>query len=315
MIEGTAREEAKSTARISFTAGALLVFLCFLWGGNMVSIKISNQGIPPFLSAAIRSGVVSALLWAYAWRKRESLSFRGKNFIRAAIIGLVFGLEMLFLYWGVVFTHASRALIFLYTYPFWTAIGAHLLFANDRLNVTKGAGLVLAFTGLVLVFGSRSGTLTSRFWVGDLMEITVAVLWAAKDLYVKRIALNREMSLFQVLFAQLLFSVFILGPAAFFFERGQPLSLTAPVLIAFAYQCLIVAFFSYLLWLWMIYHFPVSRLAAFTFLAPLFGVILSLVCLGEFIPLALWIALGLVSGGIYLVNRAGKAPIGNVVTP
>lgn len=140
------------------------------------------------------------------------------------------------------------------------------------------------------------------------MEITVAVLWAAKDLYVKRISLNREMSPFQVLFAQLLFSLFILGPAAFVFERGETLSLTAPVLIAFAYQCLIVASFSYLLWMWMIYHFPVGRLAAFTFLAPLFGIILSLACLGELIPLALWIALGLVSGGIYLVNQPEKAP-------
>jgi drug/metabolite transporter (DMT)-like permease len=301
-------ERQQPMTRISLTVAALLVFLCLLWGGNMVSIKISNQGIPPFLAAAIRSGVASALLWVYAWRRRESFPFRGKNFIRGAIIGLVFGLETLFLYWGVVFTHASRALIFLYTYPFWTAIGAHLLFANDRLNVAKVAGLVFAFTGLVLVFGSRSGTLAPRFWVGDLMEITVAVLWAAKDLYVKRISLNREMSPFQVLFAQLLFSVFILGPAAFVFERGETLSLTAPVLIAFTYQCLIVASFSYLLWMWMIYHFPVGRLAAFTFLAPLFGIILSLACLGEFIPLALWIALGLVSGGIYLVNQPEKAP-------
>lgn len=302
-------------ARIPLTAGALLVFLCFLWGGNAVSIKISNRGIPPFLSAAIRSGVVSALLWMYARRKRELVSFEGRNLLHGFIIGILFGLEMLFLYWGMIFTHASRALIFLYTYPFWMAIGAHLLFANDRLNVAKSGGLILAFTGLFLVFGSRSATLTSRFWLGDLMELTVAILWAAKDLYVKKVALNREMSPFQVLFAQLLFSVFILGPAVFFFERGKSISLTAPVLAAFSYQCLLVAFLSYLLWLWMIYRFPVSRLASFTFLAPLFGVILSLLCLKESIPLVLWFALALVAGGIYLVNRPGKAPIGNGMAP
>ena len=148
------------------------------------------------------------------------------------------------------------------------------------------------------------------------MELAVAIFWAAKDLYIKKIAANKKISPFQVLFVQLLFSILILGPAAFLFERGRPLFLTAPVLIAFAYQCLVAAFFSYLLWLWMIYRFPVSRLASFTFLAPLFGVILSLLCLKESIPLVLWVALALVAAGIYLVNwGAGKVPIRNVVAP
>jgi drug/metabolite transporter (DMT)-like permease len=315
MINGAAKEEPTSMAGIPLTAGALLVFLCFLWGGNAVSIKISNQGIPPFLAAALRSAVACLFLWVYTRKRRVQILLPRKNFLLGVIIGILFGLEMLFLYWGVIFTHASRAVIFIYAYPFLTALGAHFLFANERLNMAKVAGLLLAFTGLFLVFGSRSATLTSRFWAGDLMELTVAILWAAKDLYIKKIAANKEISPFQILFAQLLFSVFFLGPAAFLFERGRPLFLTAPVLIAFAYQCLIVAFFSYLLWLWMIYRFPVSRLAAFTFLAPLFGVILSLVCLKESIPLVLWFALALVAGGIYLVNRPGKAPIGNGMTP
>jgi drug/metabolite transporter (DMT)-like permease len=75
----------------------------------------------------------------------------------------------------------------------------------------------------------------------------------------------------------------------------------------------VVAFFSYILWFWMIHRYPVSRLTAFTFLAPLFGVSLSGLILGESITLRLLLGLTLVAGGIYLVNRPEiAAPKGEI---
>ncbi|NIS71513.1 MAG: EamA family transporter [Proteobacteria bacterium] len=82
----------------------------------------------------------------------------------------------------------------------------------------------------------------------------------------------------------------ILALSSLRFERGYSLGLNVPVLMAFAYQCSVVAFFSYLLWFWMIYRFSVSRFTAFTFLAPYFGVIFSELILDEPLPLMLWAA-------------------------
>jgi drug/metabolite transporter (DMT)-like permease len=299
---------AKTFGAIPLTASLILVMLCLIWGGNTVSIKISNQGIPPLLAATGRSMVAAALLWAYARGRGEGVFLRGRDLRHAAVIGILFGLEFVFLYWGLAFTHVSRGIIFLYTHPFWVALGAHFFLPRDRLTVLKGAGLLLAFAGLVLVFGSRSATLGPRFWLGDLMELVAGISWAATTLYIKKVIENREFTHYQTMFAQLFFSIPILGVAWLVFQRGQPLSLTAPVLGAFAYQCLVVAFFSYILWFWMIHRFPVSRLAAFTFVAPLFGVLLSGIILREAIPFLLWIGLALVGAGIYLVNRPPKVP-------
>jgi drug/metabolite transporter (DMT)-like permease len=302
---------------IPLTASLLLVLVCFLWGGNMVSIKISNQGIPPLLAATIRSGVASVLLWAYARGKGERVFLGGRDLRHGAAIGTLFALDFLFLYWGMAFTHASRGILFLYMHPFWVALGAHFLLPDDRLTVAKGGGLVLAFAGLLSVFGSRSVTLGPRFWVGDLMELAAAVFWAGTTLYIKKVVGNRDFTHYQTLFAQLFFSMPILGAAWLLFERGEPLTLSTLVLGALGYQCIVVAFFSYLLWFWMIHRFPVSRLTAFTFLAPMFGVILSGLVLKEPIPLLLWVGLVLVGAGIYLVNRPpkwlGKARIQRVV--
>jgi hypothetical protein len=92
----------------------------------MVTIKVSNQGVSPILAAAIRSVVASLLLWLYALAIRERVFLQKGFFKHGVAIGLLFGIEFLFLFWGLKFTHASRAVIFLYTQPLWTVVLAHL---------------------------------------------------------------------------------------------------------------------------------------------------------------------------------------------
>jgi drug/metabolite transporter (DMT)-like permease len=304
------RRSAEGAGAIPLTASLILAGLCFLWGGNTVSIRFSNQGIPPLLAATGRSVVACTLLWAYASARGEGVFFPRRELRHAAVIGVLFGLEFVFIYWGLAFTHASRGIIFVYTHPFWVALGAHLLLPGDRLNVFKGAGLVLAFAGLVAVFGAQSEALDPRHWLGDLMMLGGGLAWGATTLYIKKVVQNREFTHYQTMFSQLFFSIPVLGLAWLVFQRGEPVAPSAPVLLAFAYQCVVVAFFSYLLWFWMIHRFSVSRLTAFTFLAPLFGVILSGLILREPIPLLLWVGLVLVGAGIYLVNRPSPVPEG-----
>ncbi|MBI4963593.1 MAG: DMT family transporter [Desulfomonile tiedjei] len=126
---------------------------------------------------------------------------------------------------------------------------------------------------------------------------------AATTIYIKKFIWNRPITHYQTLFSQLLFSLPLLVICSLVLEWGAPVNLDAMVVSALAYQTLVVAFFSYILWFWMIHRFAVSRLAAFTFLAPLFGVILSGLVLHETLPLLLWVGLALVASGIYLVNR------------
>ncbi|PKN28677.1 MAG: EamA/RhaT family transporter [Deltaproteobacteria bacterium HGW-Deltaproteobacteria-21] len=281
----------------------LLVLVCFLWGANVVSIRISNQGIPPILAAALRSAIAAGLIFLYAAKKGEAVSFPRGERRHGMVIGFLFALDFLFLYWGIAFTTASRSIIFLYTHPFFVAIGAHFLLRGDRLTLSKIAGLILAFCGLLAVFAARSNDLPSRYWIGDLMEVAAAIFWAATTLYIKKMVQSRSVSHYQTLFAQLFYSIPVLALGSFLFERSCSIDLTMPVVLAFSYQCLLVAFFSYVLWFWMIGKYSVSRLTAFTFLSPLFGVLLGSLVLSEPVNTLVWFGLGLVGAGIYIVNR------------
>jgi drug/metabolite transporter (DMT)-like permease len=289
--------------RIPTKGMLLLVVVSFLWGGNIVSIKISNEGIPPLLAATVRSLMAAAIVWAYARTRAEDALMHGSDFKHGLVLGLLFAADFVLLYLGPSYTDASRAVIFLYIQPFLVAVGAHFLIPGDALTASKAIGLALAFAGLVAVFGSHSRGLGPDYWIGDLFEMGAASAWAFTTIYIKKFVGKRPINHYQTLFAQLFYSVPFMLACWLLLEYGKPVTPTVTAVAALAYQTIVIAGFSYILWFWMIHNFPVSKLAAFTFLAPLFGVVLSGLILGEALPLLLWIGLVLVASGIYMVNR------------
>jgi len=65
----------------------------------------------------------------------------------------------------------------------------------------------------------------------------------------------------------------------------------------------IVSFASYLLWFWLIRHYPATRLSSFTLSTPLFGLLAGALLLGEPITPRLMLALAGLAAGIVMVNR------------
>ena len=263
------------------------------------------------MAAALRSLVAGILVWGYGRMKGREIAFPPGQTRHALMIGLLFGLEFLFFYWSLVFTPVSRSLIFLYTSPFWVALGAHFFLKGDRLTPAKLFGLVLAFVGVAAVFRARSPELPPLYWVGDLMALSGAVFWAATTVYIKRITETVRLDHFQTLFAQLIFSFPLLAMSSVLVELPVDLDLTFIVVASLLYQSVIVAFVSYLVWFWLIHRHTVSRLVAFTFMAPLFGVILGGFVLDEPVTLLVWVGLACVAGGVYIVNIGQSAPAVN----
>jgi drug/metabolite transporter (DMT)-like permease len=73
-----------------------------------------------------------------------------------------------------------------------------------------------------------------------------------------------------------------------------------------AFQIVVVAFVSFLVWFWLVRHYPATRLSSFTLLTPVFGLLLGALLLHEPITLRLIVALNGVSIGIYPVNRPAR---------
>ena len=72
---------------------------------------------------------------------------------------------------------------------------------------------------------------------------------------------------------------------------------------AILYQGLVVAAFCFTTWTHLIRRYPPSRVSAFSFTTPLFGVLLSALLLGEPVTPGMGIGVACVAFGIYLANR------------
>ena len=285
------------------TAVALMLVLCSLWGLNQVAIKVANAGISPILQAGLRSIGAGVLVWGWSLLRGVPLFERRDPHGAGLLVGLLFAAEFMFIYWGLVYTTASRAVILLYTSPFVVAVGAHLFVPGEKLRPAQVAGLVCAFAGVVLVFGDSLRLPTRTELIGDAMILLGAVLWGATTVVIKATRLA-TIHPNKTLFYQLAVSALLLPLVSPLFGESGITAPTPLVLGSLAFQIVIVAFASYLAWFWLMTRYSASRLASFSFFTPLFGVLAGGVLLDERISPFLLAALALVALGIYLVNRS-----------
>lgn len=294
-------------AQLRWQPIAVLLGLAMIWGANMAIIKIGARELAPLFMAGLRSLVAS--LCIYIWMKAKGITvFPSKSvLLHGIVIGLLFGSEFGLIYVGLGYTLASRTYILLYTAPFFVALEAHFFLKDDRLNTWKAAGLILAFAGVVALFMKDIGSFSLSALPGDLMVLAGGALWGSTTVYLKKYLSYQTVPL-QTLFYQVLFS----APLLFLMS----IALEDPIVFGFSlttgfsvfYQCIIVAFLSYLLWFELIHRYPVSLLHAFSFFTPVFGVFISgALILGEVISPGLIVALTLVALGMIFVNRRPRA--------
>ena len=292
-------EESKDY--LDLKAFVILVVITLVWGFNHPSIKYTNQGIAPVFASTLRSIIASMCGVIYCLSKKERLFHTDVNLVHGIVVGFLFGAEFACLYFGLLFTDAARSIIFMYTSPFIVTVGAHFLLRGDRLTVLKTLGLIVAFAGVLLVFQGRPASAKPTMFFGDILAIIGAFLWAATTLYIKRFMAGKIQPINTFLY-QLVFSIPILLLVSFVLEPRWIINLTPPIAGCIFFQSVIVAFITYFIWFKLIHGYSVSRLSAFTFLTPIFGVLAGVIILGEEFTVSLMGGLPLVCIGIFLVN-------------
>lgn len=280
---------------LSLTGFALL--LAF----NQVIIKFVNDGLQPVFFAGLRS--LGGALVIFMWMKVRGLSITiAPGTLPAGVmIGTVFALEFICLFWALDLTSVTRTSVIFYTMPMWLALAAHFLIPGERLTPMKSAGLALAFTGVVVALTMRGEDAGEVSLLGDILALLGAIFWAAIALCARATALKNVRPEMQLLW-QLAISAPLLLLAALAFG---PL-LRDPDWVHWAglgVQIVVIVSAGFLFWLWLLSIYPASSVAAFSFLTPVFGVTLGWLVLGEDVGPGILIALGLVCGGLLLINR------------
>jgi drug/metabolite transporter (DMT)-like permease len=283
------------------TAFAVMVLCTAMWGFQQVVIKLTAAEISYVMQAGIRSAVATVLLLAWIALRRIRLWERDGTLWAGVAAGLLFGGEFIFIYAGLEHTAASRMVVFIYLAPIFTALGLHWWVPGEKLAPGQWLGVVLAFAGIGFAFGDGFSQPGQSTLLGDAFGVIGAALWAATTVLIRATRLARA-SATKTLFYQLAVSALMLPLASIAMGEKGVVALSAAGVAGMAYQALIVAFASYLAWFWLLTRYLAARLAVFSFLSPLFGVLAGVLVLDEPLTARFAAAALLVGAGIVLVN-------------
>ena len=295
--------EVRSTAGRPLSTGAvaLMLVLCLSWGFNQIAIKLALPDIPAMLQATFRSVGALPVLLIVGWLRGVKFFERDGSLVPGLVAGVLFGLEFVLIYQGLRFTTASRAVVFLYTAPFFVALGSFQML-GERLRASQWAGLALSFAGVALAIGVPQANVDGKVLLGDLLIVGGGAMWGMTTLIAKGTGL-RNAPPEKALGYQVAISIPMLAAAAFFSGEKLDHIPGALAISVIAYQAIWVVGLTFTIWFALVQAYSASKLSAFSFITPLFGVVASYFVMHDELTVSFGVAALLVIAGLYLVNR------------
>ena len=291
---------------IDFIAVAAMLVLCASWAFQQVTIKYALPELGPLAQGGIRGIGATILTAAYIiLRLRTTPWSRGLTW-PGLVAGFLFGGEFMLLYLSLLYTDASRAIMFLYTAPFVVALGGHLLLPGEHLDIKSSIGIALAFVGVAIALDPSLET-GKDAWKGDLMALGSGIGWGMTTLVVKGTDL-RTAAPSQILIYQLAMSAVMFTAGAIILGENMFVPMSALTLAAVLYQTIWVATITFGIWFVLIARYSATSLSVITFLTPLLGAGMGYLLLDETLGARHIIAVVAIAFGILLVSLPRATP-------
>ena len=270
-----------------------------MWAAWVVAVRLGlRTSLKPWDITAIRFAVAGLILLPYLLRKGLAVDRLGGWGLAAIVLGG--GAPMVLLsYRGLAFAPAAHAAS-LYTalIPLYVAILAAFVL-GEAFTVAKRIGLVLIVTGAFGIVWGAGGTIGSQQNIGHALFISAGILWACYTVALRKARLDglhaAAIAAVASLIAYVPAYVFIFG-TGLFNAPWRDLALQAFV------HGVLVAVVSLVLYGRAISLLGASSGSAFAALAPAITAILAIPILGEWPATSDWIAMILISLGVYIAS-------------
>jgi drug/metabolite transporter (DMT)-like permease len=280
---------------------AMAVLISILWGANTVVIKLGLEDAPPLRLACMRFvlGGVVICLWAWATGRFAGFRVEPAEWRPLVMLGLLFSVQMAATNVGTWLTSAAHASVLLNLYAVHTVVLAHFLIPGDRLTLRKLAGVLIAYSGIVLL-GARQIAHGAPTLIGDIVVTVAGFLLAERTIYLARAVQRLDP-------VKLLLTQAIVGTAVFVVVAAlvepAPTRFTLRLAGSIAYQGVLISGFNFVVNLALLRRYRPSALSAFFLTQPIFGVIAAALVAGDPLTLDLVVACAAVAVGIGLTSR------------
>lgn len=284
---------------LPLSASLFTAFLCILFGANAVAIKISLAGLGVFTTAGVRFafGAITIYLWARYTGKKLAVTVT--QFRRLTLLAIIFFVQLSLFYSGINRTTASHGTLIVNVLPFVVMILAHFFIPGDRISPRKISGLILGFSGVLVLFFDNIA-MDRGALQGDLLIVLAVLIWGCHVVYIKKIIATFDpiqITLYPMLMAAPLFLI-----SGFMFDGEMVRYIDISITQSMLYQIFVTASFGMVAWNTMIRKFGATALHSFVFIMPIAGVFLGVVLLDEPLTLNLIVSIVLVVAGLLVLH-------------
>lgn len=279
---------------------ATALFVVAIWGLNFAVVKIGVGEVPPIFYVCLRFALVFALLAPFArWP-----TGRGRH---VAILAVVLGaLHFPLMFTGMRLLESGTVSVIAQLQTVFAALLALAMF-GERIGVRGWAGMATALAGVAVIAGGVE--LGAPPWALAL-PVGGAFFFALYNVLLKKFGridgnqLNCWVAL--AIVPQTLGISLLLEEGQWPALRGMGWGTFGTLL----YQAVPMMIVSYWLWYRLLHRYPVTRVAPFMLLMPVFGVGAGWLVLGEAPTLAklAGAALTVLGVGLMVLRRADPPP-------
>ncbi|MBV9564818.1 MAG: DMT family transporter [Bradyrhizobium sp.] len=273
-----------------------------IWSGWIVIARLGlRTSLTPWDIAALRFGVAGVLMLPYLYVKGLAIERLGWSGLAAIVLGG--GAPVLLANSGLLFAPAAHAgALFPGVMPLMVAILAAVIL-GEPFNTAKVIGFALILPGVMAVVWGKGASLGMQS-IGHALFLCSGLAWACYTVAMRRARLDGlHAAAIAAVGALILYLPFYIVFAGHSLERAP----WRDIVLQGTVQGLLTAIISLLLYGRAVSILGASSGAAFAALCPAMTALMGIPILGEWPTFTDWIAIFLISVGVYIVS-AGPLP-------
>jgi drug/metabolite transporter (DMT)-like permease len=282
--------------------------ICLIWGTTYLAIKIALDTVPPFLMGGLRyisAGLVLvAILRAQGktmpdWRALAGFFLSGTLLLGFGNGGVV---------WAEMFVPSGLAAVMVAAVPFWMVGLEALLPGGERLTRRAIAGLLVGFTGIVLLvwpdlrFDASSGW---SFAAGVFALQLACCGWALGSSFSRRRGGKVDPTTGAAF--QMLFGGIVMAVAGTITGEWSALSFTPRTFGALAYLSIMGSLVGFVAYIYALTHLPTTFVSLYAYVNPVVAVALGTLILHEPFGWRLVAAIAIILTGMGIVSSKRPA--------
>jgi len=264
------------------TAYLAWLTVCLIWGTTYLAIRIALETIPPALVGGLRYTIAGAILAAVLSLRGERLPPTSYWGGLALVGGLMVAIGNGGVIWAEQWVPSGFAALLVAASPFWMAGIEALLPGGERLTLRMIGGLLVGFSGIVILVWPDllvGGSQGRQFALGVIALQIACLGWSLGSSYSRRH--GREQNALGAAALQMIFGGAIMLIAATMLGEWRNLAFTPRTFAAELYLLLIGSLLAYPAYVYALKHLPVSTVSLYAYINPVIAVLLGTILLSE----------------------------------